>query len=208
MRTVCWEFLASEGPRMRHRRLAAVAGMILAIGVATAGPAAASKSFSGNTCSLDPAGIAALAVFPCVRPPTKHSTVSGVTKTFYSARYGNPTIEAHNEQNFVGVEVIHITGGLRARAGREVLRQAVLKHVGTRVSIGGGGVGVVHDEFTASKFPGSEMTFMSSRGEGTFVRGNWAGTITYGSATPEPVKNQTEAEGTIAAIMRSIANQL
>jgi hypothetical protein len=132
----------------------------------------------------------------------------GVTETFYSARYGNPTIEAHNEQNFVGVEVIHVSGGRRAAAGRLVLREAVLKHVGTRVSVGGGGVGVVHDEFTASKFPGSEMTFMSSRGEGTFVRGNWACMVTYGSVAPEPVKNQAEAEGTIAAIMKNIANSL
>jgi len=190
---------------MRHGRLAAVAGMILAIGAATAGPAAA---FSGNACSLDPGGIATLAVNRCERVATRHSTVKGVTEIIYGAHYGTPATQKLGEKNYVGVEIIHVGGGLRAKVALEQLRRAVLKHVGTRVNVGGGGVGVVHDEFTESRFPGSEMTFMSSRGEGTFVRGRWACMITYGSVAPQPVEKKEEAEGTIAAIMRSIANQL
>ena len=186
---------------------------VLVLGLVAVGPAAARKPsvhkpFSGNVCSLDPAALVAeLAAHPCERITTRHSTVNGISETIYGARYGNVSQQTLHHHNVVTIELIHVTGP-RARAGLFVLREAILKHEGARVNVGGGGVAFAKDEFTESPATETEPAHMSSRGEASFVRGSYACTISYGSESPEPVADQVVAQNDLGLIMQHTAKQL
>jgi len=186
---------------------------VVVLGGVTAGPAAARKPaarkpFNGNVCTLDPSAfVAQLANHPCERITTRHSTVGGISETIYGARYGIASQQTLNHHNVVTIELIHVTGP-RARAGLFVLREAILKHEGMPVNVGGGGNAFAKDEFTESPATETEPAHMSSRGEASFVRGAYACTISYGSASPEPVANQVMAQSDLAAIMQHTARQL
>jgi len=84
----------------------------------------------------------------------------------------------------------------------------VLKHAGSRVDVGKAGVGFAYDESTESPATETEPAQMSSRGDGTFVRGSYACTISYYSESPEPVQDQPLAEVDLALNMQHIAKQL
>jgi hypothetical protein len=200
--------VAAACSHMRLARLAGAGALILTVSATMVGSAAARKSFSGKVCNLVSSGLVAeLAAHPCEPVTTRHSTVKGITETIYGARYGVAAAQAAHHHNYVALEIIHVTGP-KAAIGLTGIRLAVAKHAGSRVNVGKGGAGFVHDEFTESPATATEPAGMSSRGEGTFVRGSYTCTISYYSESPEPVKSKGLAESDMALIMQTIAKGL
>jgi len=72
-----------------------------------------------------------------------------------------------------------------------------------------GGIGFAFDEFTESPVTETQPTAQqSSRGEGSFVRGSYACTISYYSESPEPVHDQALAEQDLSLIEYAINRRL